>query len=449
MTISIVCRGVLATGLVLALAPAPAESQGALDRMKKRAEQSTKQKIEDRVNRKTDAGIDKMLDGAESAISCLATDPACIQKAEKTGNAVILTDADGKELSRKPAASKASATKAGATKAAAADPTETELAPAAPRLRAGEGAWANYDFVPGEKPLLSDDFSKDVIGDFPRRLEASTGNVELVMWKGARWLQMAGNNDNKFYVPAGATLPSRWTLEFDFAAEGKGACWLYPSGEVDEDYVWFGARHDGGMVRKDGRKIGTRAPNDDLMGTPFTARIMADGRYIKAYVNERRVVNIPNLDYTRSDKLLFYCDGTPEEPVLLNNIRLASGGRKLYDALEESGRVATQGIFFDPGSDRIRPESSPTLKEIGEMLTENSTLKLLIEGHTDNTGGAATNVSLSQKRAEAVRTYLTTTVGISAARLSAKGMGQSVPAAPNTTPEGRQQNRRVELVKQP
>jgi len=111
----IVCRGVLATGLVLALAPASAESQRALDRMKKRAEQSTTPTIVDRVNRKTDAGIDEMFDGAESAISCLATDQACIQKAEKTGDAVFLTHAYGKELSRKTAASKASATKAGAT----------------------------------------------------------------------------------------------------------------------------------------------------------------------------------------------------------------------------------------------------------------------------------------------------------------------------------------------
>ncbi len=444
MSYKIARHGALAAGLMLVLAPAAAESQGALDRMKKRAAESTKQKIEDRVNRKTDAGIDKALDGAENAISCLATDKACIQKAEKSGSAVILTDADGQEVSRKPATAKA-----GATKSSAAATTDTESAPAASRLRAGEGAWANYDFVPGEKPLLTDDFSKDVIGDFPRRLEASDGNVELVMWKGARWLQMSGDNDNKFYVPAGSTLPSRWTLEFDFVAEGGGECWVYPSAVEGEDYVRFSAKHDGGMVRKDGRRIGNRAADDALAGTPFTARIMVDGRYIKAYVNEQRVVNIPNLDYTRSDKVLLYCDGKPEEPVLISNIRLASGGRKLYDALEESGRVATQGIFFDVGSDRIRPESSPTLKEIGEMLTEHATLKLLIEGHTDNTGVAAGNLSLSQKRADAVRAYLTTTFGVEAARLSAKGMGQSVPKASNTTPEGRQQNRRVELVKQP
>ena len=184
-----------------------------------------------------------------------------------------------------------------------------------------------------------------------------------------------------------------------------------------------------------------------LVGAP--ARVMVDGRYVKAYVNEQRVANVPNLDYTRGDKVLFYCDGTAEAPVLVRNIRLASGGRKLYDALEESGRVATQGIFFDVGSDRIRPESTPTLKEIGEMLNEHPSLKLLIEGHTDNTGVAVTNLALSQQRADAVRAHLIATYGGAAGRLSAKGMGQTVPKGANTTPEGRQQNRRVELVKQP
>ena len=433
---------IVLAALVLVSIPSKVSAQGALDRIKRRAEESAKQKIEDRVNRKADAGIDKVLDGAENAITCLATDKACIQKAEKAGNPIVLTDASGKEISRRPAPSKAGERGAGV----AAD-SDGAAAPAA-KLRVGEGAWANYDFVPGDKPLMSDDFSKDVIGDFPRRLEASGGNVELVTWKGSRWLQMSGNNDNKFYVPAGSTLPSRWTLEFDFVADGARECWIYPSGVEGDDYVWFGAKHDGGLQRKDGRSVGIRATDESLSGTPFTARIMVDGRYIKAYVNERRVVNIPNLDYTPSDKVLFYCDGRPDEAVLLNNFRLASGGRKLYDALAESGRVATQGILFDVGSDRIRPESSPTIKEIAEMLTEHASLRLLIEGHTDNTGVAASNLALSQKRAEAVRALLTTSYGIDPSRLSAKGLGQTVPAAPNTTPEGRQQNRRVELVKQ-
>ena len=81
------------------------------------------------------------------------------------------------------------------------------------------------------------------------------------------------------------------------------------------------------------------------------------------------------------------------------------------------------------------------------MLKEHPELKLMIEGHTDDVGAAASNQSLSEKRAEAVRQYLVDTYGIDKARLQAKGFGASKPTTGNDTPEGRQQNRRVELVK--
>ena len=120
----------------------------------------------------------------------------------------------------------------------------------------------------------------------------------------------------------------------------------------------------------------------------------------------------------------------------------------MYDAIRSEGRVATQGIFFDTGSDRIRPESTPTLREIGDMLKEHADLKLVVEGHTDNTGNAAANQSLSEKRAQAIVAYLKSSGGVAADRLQAKGLGQTRPASTNDTVEGRQQNRRVELVKQ-
>ncbi len=72
---------------------------------------------------------------------------------------------------------------------------------------------------------------------------------------------------------------------------------------------------------------------------------------------------------------------------------------------------------------------------------------MTVEGHTDNVGGDAFNRTLSDKRANAVKTYLVGK-GIEAARLSASGMGMSKPVAQNETEAGRAQNRRVELVKQ-
>ena len=110
--------------------------------------------------------------------------------------------------------------------------------------------------------------------------------------------------------------------------------------------------------------------------------------------------------------------------------------------------MATQGILFATGSDVIRPESTPTLKEIAAMLSEHPDLKLTIEGHTDNVGADAANLALSEKRAAAVKATLVSQFGVSGDRLTTKGLGATKPSAPNTTAEGRQTNRRVELVKQ-
>ena len=162
-------------------------------------------------------------------------------------------------------------------------------------------------------------------------------------------------------------------------------------------------------------------------------------------MNQTRVANIPNANLGRANWI--YVQLPPSGTNLIGNFTVAAGGKKLYDALAEQGRVATHGILFDTGSDQLRPESTPTLKQIGDMLTQHADLKLTIEGHTDNVGGDAANQALSEKRAAAVKQYLVSAYSIEAGRLATKGFGASKPVSPNTTAEGRQNNRRVELVK--
>lgn len=81
------------------------------------------------------------------------------------------------------------------------------------------------------------------------------------------------------------------------------------------------------------------------------------------------------------------------------------------------------------------------------MLRQHATLRISIEGHTDATGDDAHNLSLSERRALSVRTFLVEQYGIAGERLEAKGLGEAKPVDGNDTPEGRQNNRRVELVK--
>ena len=121
---------------------------------------------------------------------------------------------------------------------------------------------------------------------------------------------------------------------------------------------------------------------------------------------------------------------------------------RIATELAKTGRVEVYGIYFDFGSATLRPESEPVLKEIADALTKNAAWKLKIDGHTDNVGGDPANLDLSRRRAASVRDALVSRYKINTTRLATDGFGASRPKEPNTTPEGRARNRRVELVRQ-
>lgn len=114
-------------------------------------------------------------------------------------------------------------------------------------------------------------------------------------------------------------------------------------------------------------------------------------------------------------------------------------------AIDKEGRVALH-INFDVDKATLRPDAQPVIDEINKLLTADPSLKLSIEGHTDNTGTAAHNQELSTSRARSVLGALVG-LGIDPARLQSKGFGQDKPVADNGSEEGRASNRRVELVK--
>ncbi|TPP05961.1 OmpA family protein [Rhizobium glycinendophyticum] len=109
------------------------------------------------------------------------------------------------------------------------------------------------------------------------------------------------------------------------------------------------------------------------------------------------------------------------------------------------GRVALYGILFDFDEAKIRPDSQPTLDEIGKFLSANRKIKVIVSGHTDWKGSFDYNVDLSMRRAQAVVQALTS-MGIEPSRLRAFGAGPAAPVASNASEAGRAKNRRVELV---
>ena len=388
--------------LVLIL-PADASAQSILKRVKRSAENAVASSAERATT---------------NAVNCALSDTACQTKAKNTPASSTSTTSD--------------------------TTTRIEKTEKTEPLVPGKGAWANYDFVPGDRVLFADDFSKDNVGDFPRRLEFIGGNMEIVEWNGARWVSADSRGD--FAVPVPEVLPEKFTLEFALTGWGNGMeiHFVDPATNPGQN-VNFSVK-TGGIQRNGVTALGES--RHDTSKEVVTGRVMADGNYVKVFVDEVRVANVPTANLGRSNKIWFRLNGwDATHPRMVGNIRVTGGSRTMYDAIESAGRVATQGIYFDTGSDRIRPESSGTLKQIASMLDEHADLRLTIEGHTDNVGNAASNQSLSESRARAVKEALASTYGISADRLSAVGFGDTKPAAANTTPEGRQNNRRVELVK--
>ena len=393
-------------GVALALlVPAVAEAQlGGLGRR-------LKEKAKERVEQKEEEAAERAVDAA---------DPTTATTTAPAGEAPA------------PSAGSSAAASGGAAGAAA--------APA--RQDPGTGAWANYDFVPGERVIFADDFTADRVGNFPRRFEFKSGNMEIVEWEGRRWLR---GESGEFLINLPETLPERFTLEFELWGHGNAMQIAFVDTTSGSEHRVEINAHSAylrsGAVQGEG-SLGLKTTE-----APVSIRIAMDGDYLKLYANEKRALNVPNAKLGRSNRIYVYLNGwSAEQPRMIANVRVNAGGRELYDALSADGRVATQGILFDTGSDRIKPESTPTLQEIADMLSQHADLKLTIEGHTDNVGNAASNKTLSEQRAAAVKVYLVSK-GIDAARIETAGLGDTKPSAPNTTPEGRQQNRRVELVR--
>jgi outer membrane protein OmpA-like peptidoglycan-associated protein len=114
--------------------------------------------------------------------------------------------------------------------------------------------------------------------------------------------------------------------------------------------------------------------------------------------------------------------------------------------LVKKGMEITMKVFFDVDKWDLKPESHQALAEAARIMTENPEIRVEIQGHTDSTESEAYNQQLSEQRATAVVDYLVQNFEFDPARLTPKGYGETTPAAPNETEEGRAQNRRVEFV---
>lgn len=321
---------------------------------------------------------------------------------------------------------------------------------------AGNSAlWVNYDFVPGERVIYFSDFTDEQVGNFPARLEFVEGNMEVAELGGRRI--MRATSQSKLNITLSEVLPQRFTIEIDVvnrpSLAGSAFHLRGSVGRVDDPKTSIISWGSDGVSLIGGGGGEVKLANNEAnrmryTGKPAQLRILGDGKYVKVYLDEKRLANVPNANFERSKILHLIIDARSDEnPAYVSRIRVAESRKSMYDDLAANGRVATQGLLFDTGSDMLRPESAPTLKMIAAMIEQHADLRVRIEGHTDNVGSASANKTLSDKRAAAVKAALVAEYHVSGGRLDAKGFGDTKPVGSNATAEGRANNRRVELVK--
>lgn len=317
-------------------------------------------------------------------------------------------------------------------------------------------AYQNYDFVPGETVIFADDFNATQDGEFPNQWELKKGQAVVNKVQGARALLLTDGNYATVTprMKNASYLGNQWTLEFDTYGNPESyapVILLDAAGDTEATLTFSTAEvkyyNDNGGNPVDLSGTFPEAINGDAYnGKWHHVAIAFRGPQMKVYVDQFRVLTVPDTHF-QAHNLSLAGIGQPEAPIIYTNVRLASGGgMNLVGKKFTEAKIVTHGINFDVDRATIRPESMGVLNQIRSVMAADPSLKFEIDGHTDNSGNAAHNQQLSQQRAESVKAQLVS-MGVDGSRLTTKGYGDTKPIGPNTTPEGKANNRRVEFVR--
>ena len=374
------------------------------------------------------------------------------------GNATDKT-IDKTESSATSGGNSSSSNTASGTSSASGNSASANNAAAAPTIK----SYQNYDFVPGDTVLFADDFTEDQNGEFPSHWTLPKGQAVVNQVAGkVAFLLTQGNYCN--VVPRMKTksyLTNPFTIEFDTYTDGNGdespilfLTYSDKNGNSSDGEIHFNRGDDEGRGDVTINAFGNDGLSSDLPKTLIDnylnhwhhcAIIYKNGQ-LKCYVDQYRILVQPNLGSVPTS-FYFGGIGNQDHPIVITNIRVAAGGSmNMIGKKFTESKIITHGITFDIDKSDIKPESMGTLNMIVGVLKSNPDLKFEIDGHTDNTGEAAHNLTLSQQRADAVETQLIK-MDIDASRLTTKGFGDTKPIDSNDTPAGKANNRRVEFVR--
>jgi OmpA-OmpF porin, OOP family len=336
------------------------------------------------------------------------------------------------------------------------------------------GVYSNFTFLPGNKLLFYDDFAQEQLGDFPANWETGgTGEVVRIPGNDQTWFSMMRRSG---YAPIMKyPLPENYTIEFDMMTTG------FEQGQSGFFRLLFTpkkAMHGSQLGSKLAavkfylnHTVSSRPKMIEVSNGNSSADIRSNIAYdyskitkgithfsinvskqrLQVWIDEEKVVDIPSLlknDYGRYF-LLEAHDVLKEknEYALITNFRIAAAPENIRKLFNETNTFSTTGIYFNTNSAVVNKESYGLLKVIAEAMQAEGAGNFEIIGHTDSDGADDLNQQLSERRALAVKNILVGQFGIETGKLTTSGKGETQPVDDNKTPQGKANNRRVEIIK--
>ena len=339
--------------------------------------------------------------------------------------------------------------------------------------------------------IFHDDFSQDTIGHFPSKWEWSCWNLfpgfkpnVLQDYKDSSkiksYFQVLSADDGERYLSSesfNAGLEAKlnsaicpddsFTMEFDFRlGNDRSWVWCMLNDKKEKMFIGYEIYSSGYLdlaVAYWGEPFFLDAPHEDPDGhdkykvrgkypVKFDSRkwhhlaVLHSNKTTTFFIDHYKIVALPGYSFKTCD-FTFAPEGeTGMEAAGFKNFLITAGNCYSFSGLLAGNKLVTHAIHFGNNQFIIKPESAGFITELAAWLLQNPSVKLEIDGHTDNEGDAAANGKLSQNRADEVKKQLVLQ-GIAANRLITKGYGDTKPVRSNTTPEGKATNRRVEFIK--
>jgi outer membrane protein OmpA-like peptidoglycan-associated protein len=328
--------------------------------------------------------------------------------------------------------------------------------------------YSKFDFIPGATILYFDNFEKDNMGETPLGWITSA-SAEVVNIEGleGNWVKMASTSANHFIRSKKQSWGTNFTIEFDLllvknSYDPRIDINLINTGGLlvtDEAILQsgkkpalnFSAILSGANMSRASLYAGDKKLSDAMTEslpysntTPVHISMCVQGKRFRMWWNDRKLYDLQaiNEEYL-PNQLCFSFYSTGGFDAYISNIRIAKDIPDTRAKFEE-GKIVSNLLFFT-GTSKLKPESMGALLDVSKILKE-VTSPVKIVGHTDADGDDASNLKLSEQRAETVKNILVSQFKIDESKLETEGRGETQPIAENKSAEGKAQNRRVEFI---